>query len=68
MKRYGGVEVLTHEFFTFVLDESEWLVPHFGCIAPGETASGTRCVGGWVDLRAQRMYKELFLCYHAVNF
>jgi hypothetical protein len=52
MKVYGGVEVQIHIFLTSTLAGGEWSASHPGRFTPGERASGTHWIGGWVDPRA----------------
>jgi hypothetical protein len=44
MKTYGGVEFIAPPFLTSTLDVAEWSASR-----PGEEASGTQRIGGWVD-------------------
>jgi hypothetical protein len=43
-----GIQVERHEFLTAELDGGEWLASRLGRFTPGETASGTHWIGGWV--------------------
>jgi hypothetical protein len=40
------------------LDGGEWSVSHPCRFTPGETASGTDCIGGWVGPRAGMGFME----------
>jgi hypothetical protein len=51
MKAYGGVDVYTHIFFTSELVGGERSASRPGRFTPGERASGTHWIGGWVDPR-----------------
>jgi hypothetical protein len=52
MKAYVGVDVEIHIFLTSALVGGEWSTSRPGRFTPGERASGTHWIGGWVDLRA----------------
>jgi hypothetical protein len=52
MKTYWEVEVQRHAFLTSTLEGGEWTASHPGRLTPGERASGTPWVGGWVGPRA----------------
>jgi hypothetical protein len=58
MKAYGGVDVQTHIFLTSALVGGEWSASRPGRFTPGERASGTHWIGGWVDPRARLNNKE----------
>jgi hypothetical protein len=51
MKAYGGVEVQIHIFLTLALASDEWSASRPGHFSPGERASGTYWIGGWVNTR-----------------
>jgi hypothetical protein len=63
MKAYGGVDVYIHIFLTSVLVGCEWSASRSGRFIPGERATGTHWIGGWVGLRAglDDMEKRNFL-------
>jgi len=48
----GEVEVYLHAFLTSALDEGEYLALCPSCFTPGESASSTHWIGGWVGPRA----------------
>jgi hypothetical protein len=48
----GGVEVLLHAFLTSALDGSEWSDSRPGRFISREKASGTNCIGDFMDSRA----------------
>jgi len=48
MKMYWGVEVYIHTFLTSEVDWGEWSASRTCCFAPGERATGTLWLGGWV--------------------
>jgi hypothetical protein len=52
MKTYGGVDVWIHVFLTSALDGGERSSSHPGHITPGERATGTHWIEGWVGPRA----------------
>jgi hypothetical protein len=52
MKVYGGVDVQIHIFLTSALVGSEWSASRPCRFTPGEKASGTNWIEGWVDLKA----------------
>jgi hypothetical protein len=52
MKAYGGVDVYIHIFLTSALVGGEWSASGPGHFTPGERASGTHWIGGWVGPRA----------------
>jgi hypothetical protein len=52
MKAYGGVDVYTHVFLTFVLVGGEWSASRPGRFTPGERAPVPHSIGGWVGPRA----------------
>jgi hypothetical protein len=52
MKTYGGVHVQIHVFLTSALVGGEWSASRPGLSTPGERASATNWIGGWVDPRA----------------
>jgi hypothetical protein len=52
MKAYGGVDVYIHIFLTYAVARGEWSASSPGCFTPGETASGTHCIGSLVDRNA----------------
>jgi hypothetical protein len=51
MKAYGGVDAWTHIFLTSPLAGGEWSASRPCRFTPGERASGTHWIGGWVDPR-----------------
>jgi hypothetical protein len=52
MKAYEGVDIETHVFLTSALGGGEWSASRPCRFTPGERASGTHWIGGWVDPRA----------------
>jgi hypothetical protein len=50
MKAYGAVDVQIH-ILTSALSVGEWLASRPGRLTPGERASGTHWMGGWVGPR-----------------
>jgi hypothetical protein len=52
MKAYGRVDVWIHIFLTSPLAGGEWSASRPGRFTPREKASGTHCIGSWVDPRA----------------
>jgi hypothetical protein len=52
MKTYGGLEVHIHVFLTSALVGGEWSASFLCRFSPGESAPGTRGIGGWVVSRA----------------
>jgi hypothetical protein len=52
MKVYGGVDVQIHIFLISALAGDEWSASRPWRITPGERATGTHWIGGWVDQRA----------------
>jgi len=52
MKTCGGVEVHFHTFLTSTPDGGEWLAPRSGRFSPGEGASSTLWIEGWMGSRA----------------
>jgi hypothetical protein len=52
MKAYGGVDLEIHVSLTSALVGGEWSASRPCRFTPGESASDTRWLGGWVDLRA----------------
>jgi hypothetical protein len=46
------VDVWIHIFLISALVEGKWSTSRPGRFTPGERASVTHCIGGWVDLRA----------------
>jgi hypothetical protein len=52
MKAYGGVDVQSHVFLTSAVAGSELSTSRPSRFNPGERASGTHWIGGWVDHRA----------------
>jgi hypothetical protein len=52
MKAYGGVDVQIHIFLTSTLAGGEWSASRPGLFTPGEGASGTHWIGGWLGPRA----------------
>jgi hypothetical protein len=63
MKAYEGVDVQIHIFLTSTLVGGEWSASRPGHFTPGENASGTHWIGGWVDHRAglDNLEKRKFL-------
>jgi hypothetical protein len=51
MKTYGGVDVEIHIFLTSALNGGEWSATSPGRFTPGEIASSTHWIGGWVGPR-----------------
>jgi hypothetical protein len=49
MKTYGGVDVEIHIFLTSALAGGEWSASRPCRFNPGESATGTHWIGGWVD-------------------
>jgi hypothetical protein len=43
---------MIHTFLTSALVGGQWSASRPGRFTPGETAPGTHCIGGGVDLRA----------------
>jgi hypothetical protein len=52
MMVYGGVHVEIHIFLTSALAGDEWSASRPCRFTPGEIASGTHWMGGWVKPRA----------------
>jgi hypothetical protein len=52
MKTYGGVDVYIHVFLTSALVGGEWSASGPDCFTPGERASDTHWVRGWVGPNA----------------
>jgi hypothetical protein len=52
MKTYGGSGGIAPPFLTSALDGGEWSGSHPGRFIPGEIATGTHWMGGWVGPRA----------------
>jgi hypothetical protein len=52
MKAYGGVDVQIHILLTSALVRHEWSASWPGRFNPGERASGSHWIGGWVGSRA----------------
>jgi hypothetical protein len=50
MKTYGGVDVQIHAFLTSALVEGEWSASRPGLFTPGERATVTHWIWGWVGL------------------
>jgi hypothetical protein len=46
------VDVLIYDFLTSAVAGGELLASGHGRFTPGERASGTHCIGGWVEPRA----------------
>jgi hypothetical protein len=57
MKAYEGVDVFAHVFLTSLIG-GEWSASLPGRFTPGEGASGTHRIGGWVGLRTGLDYLE----------
>jgi hypothetical protein len=53
MKAYGTVDVQIHILLTSTLAGGEWSESRPGRFTPGEGASCTHWIGGWVDPRAR---------------
>jgi hypothetical protein len=51
MKAYGGVNVEVHIFLTSTLVGGEWSDSRPCRFTPGERASATHYIGGWVGHR-----------------
>jgi hypothetical protein len=51
MKKYGGVDVLTHVFLTSAIIRGEWSASRPGRFTHGERAPDTHWIGGWVGPR-----------------
>jgi hypothetical protein len=51
MKTYRGVDVQTHVLLNSSVVGGEWSASRPYCFTPGERASGTHWIGGWVDAR-----------------
>jgi hypothetical protein len=58
MKAYGGVDVYIHIFLTSALVGGKWSASRPGHFIPGERASGTHWIGGWVGPKASLDYVE----------
>jgi hypothetical protein len=52
MKAYRGIDVEFHICLNSVLAGGEWSASRLGRFTPGERATGTHWIGGWVDPRA----------------
>jgi hypothetical protein len=52
MKAYGGVDIQIHVFLTSALVGGEWSASRPSRFTPGERATGTHWIGGWVGPRA----------------
>jgi hypothetical protein len=52
MKAYGGVDVQIHIFFPSALAGGEWSASRPYRFTPGEKATGTHWIEGWVGPRA----------------
>jgi hypothetical protein len=63
MKAYGGVDVWIDIFLISALAVAEWSASSPGRFNPGEIASGTHWIRGWMDPRASLddVEKEQFL-------
>jgi hypothetical protein len=63
MKACGGVDVWTRIFLTSALVVGEWAASHPDRVTPGERATGTHWIGGWVGPRAglDKVEKRKFL-------
>jgi hypothetical protein len=51
MKAYGEVDVWIHIFLSSALVGGEWSASHPGRFIPGERATGTHWIGGWMGPR-----------------
>jgi hypothetical protein len=51
MKTYKGVDVYTHVSLTSALIGGEWSTSRLGRFTPGERASSTQWIGGWMGPR-----------------
>jgi hypothetical protein len=52
LKKYGGVEEQLNTSLTLALDGGEWPDSCSRRFTPGERATGTHWIGGWVGSRA----------------
>jgi hypothetical protein len=55
---YGGVDVYIHISLTLTLVGGEWSASHHNRFTPGERATGTHWIGGWVGPRVCLGYVE----------
>jgi hypothetical protein len=49
---YGGVDIYIHVFLTSALVGGDGQLHTPAALTPGERASGTHWIGGWIDPRA----------------
>jgi hypothetical protein len=63
MKAYEEVDIYIRIFLTSALAEGEWSATTHSRFTPGERASGTHWIGGWVHPRTglDNMEKRRFL-------
>jgi hypothetical protein len=69
MKTYGGVDILSHIFFTSALAEGEWSASRPGHFIPVERALSTHWIRDWVELiaRLDDVQKTKFVPYRDSN-
>jgi hypothetical protein len=61
MKAYGVVNVYIHIFLMSALVGGKWLASRACRFTPGERASGTHWIGGWVDSSVNDVDNRQFL-------